>query len=91
METLNKLTEQAASWVWGPWFIVLLFGTHLFPTIRTGFMQRHLGHAIKLSVSKEPGSPGDISQFGAFENADLASGAAHWRAEFFRGLRRGGW
>lgn len=58
METLNKLTEQGASLVWGPWLIALLFGTHLFLTVRTGFMQRHLGRAIKLSVSKEPGSPG---------------------------------
>ena len=73
METLNKLTEQAASWVWGPWLIALLFGTHLFLTIRTGFMQRHLGHAIKLSVSKEPGSPGDISQFGALVTALAAT------------------
>lgn len=43
-ETLNKLTEQGASLVRGPWLIVLLFGTHLFLTVRTGFMQRHHGH-----------------------------------------------
>jgi AGCS family alanine or glycine:cation symporter len=73
METLNKLTEQAASLVWGPWLIALLFGTHLFLTIRTGFMQRHLGHAIKLSVTKDEGSPGDISQFGALVTALAAT------------------
>jgi AGCS family alanine or glycine:cation symporter len=73
METLNKLTEQVASLVWGPWLIALLFGTHLFLTIRTGFMQRHLGHAIKLSVTKDAGSPGDISQFGALVTALAAT------------------
>ncbi len=73
METLNKLTEQAASLVWGPWLIALLFGTHLFLTIRTGFMQRYLGHAIKLSVTKDAGSPGDISQFGALVTALAAT------------------
>jgi AGCS family alanine or glycine:cation symporter len=73
METLNQLTEQVASLVWGPWLIALLFGTHLFLTIRTGFMQRHLGHAIKLSVTKDAGSPGDISQFGALVTALAAT------------------
>jgi AGCS family alanine or glycine:cation symporter len=57
MEALSKLGEQGASLVWGPWLIALLFGTHPFLTVRTGFMQRHLGRAIKLSVSKEPGAP----------------------------------
>jgi AGCS family alanine or glycine:cation symporter len=72
METINKLVEQGASLVWGPWLILLLFGTHIYLTFRTGFVQRHLGHAIRLSVAKDPGSPGDITQFGALATA-LAS------------------
>ena len=73
MDTLNQLTAQGASIVWGPWLVVLLFGTHLFLTIRTGFMQRHLGHAIRLSVTKDADSPGDISQFGALVTALAAT------------------
>jgi AGCS family alanine or glycine:cation symporter len=65
METINKLLEQGATLVWGPWLVILLFGTHLYLTLRTGLVQRHLGLALRLSISKEKGSPGDISQFGA--------------------------
>jgi len=73
MEAINKLVEQGASLVWGPWLVFLLFATHLYLTVRTGFIQRHLGHAIKLSVTKDPGSPGDISQFGALVTALAAT------------------
>ena len=73
METINKLVEQGASLVWGPWLVFLLFATHLFLTFRTGFIQRHLGHALKLSVTKDPDSPGDISQFGALVTALAAT------------------
>lgn len=73
MEAINKLVEQGASLVWGPWLVFLLFATHLYLTFRTGFIQRHLGHAIKLSVTKDPGSPGDISQFGALVTALAAT------------------
>lgn len=51
--------------VWGPIMILLLLGTHIFMTIRTGFIQRKLPTAIKLSVTKDPDSEGDVSQFGA--------------------------
>ena len=55
--------------VWGVPMIVLLLGSHLYLTIRTGFIQRKLGAAIKLSVTKDPDAPGDISQFGALATA----------------------
>ena len=54
-------------WRWGyasP-MLVLLLGSHIFLTFRTGFIQRKLPTAIKLSVTKDPDAPGDISQFGA--------------------------
>ena len=52
--------------------IVLLLGTHLFMTVRTGFIQRKLFTGIRLSVTKDPDSPGDVSQFQALTTA-LAS------------------
>lgn len=53
--------------------ILLLLGTHLFMTVRTGFIQRKtIIKGIKLSVSKEPDADGEVSQFGALATA-LAS------------------
>ena len=59
--------------VWGWGMILLLLGTHLFMTVRTGFIQRKtITKGIKLSVSKEPDADGEVSQFGALATA-LAS------------------
>lgn len=70
---MDGLIALVASFVWGPWLIALLFGTHLFLTFRTGFIQRHLGHAIRLSLTKEPGAPGDVSAFGSLTTALAAT------------------
>lgn len=59
--------------VWGPVMILLLFGTHIFLTIRTGFIQsKTITKGIKLSVTKDPDAEGEVSQFGALTTA-LAS------------------
>lgn len=58
--------------VWGWWMILLLLGTHIFMTIRTGFIQRKIGTAIRLSVTRDPEAEGEVSQFGALTTA-LAS------------------
>ena len=52
--------------------ILLLLGTHIFMTVRTGFIQRKIGTGIRLSVSKDPDAEGEVSQFGALTTA-LAS------------------
>lgn len=52
--------------------IALRFGTHLFLTIRTGFIQRKFFTEIRLSITQDPDSQGDISQFAALTTA-LAS------------------
>jgi len=59
--------------VWGPWLIVLLFGTHLFLTVRLGFMQRYIIRAIKLSFSKNEGGAGDVSPFASLMTALAAT------------------
>ena len=59
--------------LWGPPLLVLLFGTHIFLTVRTGFMQRHLWTALKLSVTKEKGAEGDVSPFAALTTALAAT------------------
>lgn len=53
--------------------ILLLLGTHLFMTVRTGFIQKKtITRGIPLSVSKEDDADGEVSQFGALATA-LAS------------------
>lgn len=68
-----KFASDLSGLVWGLPLIVLLFGTHLFLTLRTGFIQRHLPHAIKLSFSRQSEGEGDVSQFGALMTALAAT------------------
>ena len=63
------ILETIDSWVWGPLMICLLLGSHIFLTIRTGFIQRKLPQAIRMSVVKDEDSEGDVSQFGALVTA----------------------
>lgn len=73
MEKLSQLVTWMDGKVWGWGMILLLLGTHLFMTVRTGFIQRKtITKGIKLSVSKEPDADGEVSQFGALATA-LAS------------------
>lgn len=60
--------------VWGGAMIILLLGTHVFLTIRTGFIQRHtIGKGIRLSVTKDPDAEGEVSNFGALTTALAAT------------------
>ena len=72
MEQFSQIMTWLDDFVWGIPMIVLLLGTHLFMTLRTGFIQRKTLTGIKLSVTKDPDSPGDVSQFQALTTA-LAS------------------
>lgn len=72
METFVGFVKWLDDAIWGIPMIVLLFGTHLFMTVRTGFIQRKTFTGIKLSLTKDPDSPGDVSQFQALTTA-LAS------------------
>ncbi|NDO46719.1 sodium:alanine symporter family protein [Clostridium sp. MD294] len=72
-ETLNGYVSIVNGWVWGPVMLILLFGTHLFLTIRTRVIQLHIFKAIKLSVTKDSAAEGDISQFGALTTALAAT------------------
>lgn len=65
METLTSFFTQISSWLWGWPMIIMLLGTHLFLTIRLRVPQRKIFTAIRLSVTKDKGATGDVSQFGA--------------------------
>jgi AGCS family alanine or glycine:cation symporter len=73
MEAFHSFIGWLNGYLWGPPMLILLFGTHIYLTIRTGFMQKHIFKAIKLSVKKDEKSAGDISQFGALTTALAAT------------------
>jgi AGCS family alanine or glycine:cation symporter len=68
-----KFASDLSGWVWGVPLIVLLFGTHLFLTVRTGFIQKYLFRAIRISFSRKSEGEGDVSQFGALMTALAAT------------------
>ena len=72
MEAFNQFITWLDDYIWGIPMIVLLLGTHLFMTVRTGFIQRKTFTGIRLSVTRDPDAPGDVSQFQALTTA-LAS------------------
>jgi AGCS family alanine or glycine:cation symporter len=72
METFTQIITVIDEFVWGVPMIVLLFGTHIFLTFRTGFIQRKTFTGIRLSVARDTGAPGDVSQFQSLATA-LAS------------------
>ena len=78
MEAFSNAVTAIDNWIWGLPMIVLLLGTHLFMTVRTGFIQRKTFTGIRLSVTKDPDSPGDVSQFQALTTA-LASNSLRRR------------
>ncbi len=73
MENLLEFLKAGNSIVWGPPMLILLFGTHLYLTFRLKFIQQHTWTAIKMSVTKDSESPGDISQFAALTTALAAT------------------
>ncbi|MDD4032212.1 MAG: alanine/glycine:cation symporter family protein [Bacteroidales bacterium] len=73
MESLEVFFAGLSNFLWGPPLLILLLGTHLFLTFRLGFPQRKIGTAIRLSISKDKSSKGDISQFGALSTALAAT------------------
>lgn len=72
IQAVSEAIRAFDDFVWGWFMIILLLGTHIFMTIRTRFIQRKTFKAIKLSVTKDPDSQGDISPFQSLATA-LAS------------------
>lgn len=70
---MNDFIKSIGDFLWGWPMIVLLLGTHLFLTVRLGFPQRKIFKAIRLSVKRDAGAPGDVSQFGALATSLAAT------------------
>lgn len=73
MHSISSIIESISTAVWGWPMIVLLLGTHIFMTLRLRFPQLKVGKAIRLSITKDHHSHGDVSQFGALATALAAT------------------
>ncbi|MBN2159200.1 MAG: sodium:alanine symporter family protein [Spirochaetes bacterium] len=73
METIHDIIKWINGYLWGPPMLVVLFGTHIFLTIRLKFIQRYVGLAIKLSFTKDADGHGDVHHFGALTTALAAT------------------
>ncbi|MCR4620330.1 MAG: sodium:alanine symporter family protein [Paludibacteraceae bacterium] len=73
MESISQFIISFSDWLWGGFLIVILMVTHVFLTLRLGFIQRHLLKGIRLTISKEKKEKGDISPFSALMTALAAT------------------
>lgn len=73
MQDLHDFIKLLNSYLWGAPLLVLLFGTHLYLTVRLRFIQRYIWLAIRLSLRKDSGGHGDVSHFGALTTALAAT------------------
>ncbi len=73
MESMEKALAAASDLVWGYPLLILLFGTHLYLTLRLRFIQRFTFKGIRLSLRREREGTGDVSHFGALTTALAAT------------------
>lgn len=74
LETISNDIYAIDDVIWGWWLIILLFGTHIFMTFKTRFIQwKSITKGIKLSVTKDPDAEGEVSNFGALTTALAAT------------------
>lgn len=73
METLETILQTVSDAIWGWPLVIILFGTHLYLTVRLRFVQRYIGKAIAISLERKKEGKGDISQFGALTTALAAT------------------
>jgi len=73
VEAVEQALARVGDLVWGVPLLVLLFGTHLFLTVRLRFVQRYIVRAIRLSFERRREGEGDVSHFGALTTALAAT------------------
>ena len=74
LEAISNAIYAIDDVIWGWWLIILLFGTHIFMTFKTRFIQRKsITKGIRLSVTKDPDAEGEVSNFGALTTALAAT------------------
>ena len=73
MQGFEGMLDRASGFIWGWPLIVLLLGTHLYLTVRLGFIQRYIGRGIRLSLQRTNEGEGDVSHFAALMTALAAT------------------
>jgi AGCS family alanine or glycine:cation symporter len=73
MSAINGALTWLNGYLWGWPMVALLLGTHLYLTVRLRFIQRYIPLAVRLSMTRDPGARGDVSQFGALTTALAAT------------------
>jgi alanine or glycine:cation symporter, AGCS family len=73
MEAIERGLGAVSDFVWGYPLLILLFGTHIYLTVRLRFIQRYIGKAIRLSFQRKAEGEGDVSHFGALTTALAAT------------------
>lgn len=73
--SLGATVQAVADWLFVPWLVILLFGTGIFLTIRTGVVQvRRFGEALRtFATSQDRTAAGVLSPFQAFMTALAAT------------------
>jgi AGCS family alanine or glycine:cation symporter len=66
------IIKSLNNFIWGVPLPVLLFGAHIYFTFHLKGVQKHIGKAIKLSVTPEKNAEGDLSGFASL-TATLAA------------------
>lgn len=60
---MSELIQTISGWVWGPWMLIALFGTHVFLTFRLGLVQKLIiFKGIPFTFRRTKGK-GEISPF----------------------------
>ena len=78
LETISNVIYAIDDVIWGWWLIILLFGTHIFMTFKTRFIQwKSITKGIRLSVTKDPDAEGEVSNFGALTTAAATIGTGN--------------
>lgn len=73
MDAFYQFLSDMADLLWSWPTIILLLGTHILLTIRLRFPQRYIFKAIKMSVTPDKDSSGDVSQFRALATSLAAT------------------
>ncbi len=76
--TLNEIVNYLNGIAWGPWMLILLVGTGIFLTVKTGFLQfAKFGYAMKHTVGKvfqkQTAGKGEVTPFQAMTTALAAT------------------
>lgn len=73
MESILQIIKSITGYLWGMPMLIILLGTHLYFTVRLGFIQRNIPKGIRLSLSKKEMGDNGISPFSALATALAAT------------------